>query len=129
LRLSPAQVEELATDVESEPVSIEIEPYADWRKRQNEAIERKIIGIVGKHLDGVAVTSTILDAETMGTVKDAGQIAHLWLRKGEEGGKAHVTVNINALANAQGALGTGTGKVLDVESSAVQDEQDSRAAE
>ena len=129
LRLSVAQIEELQVDVEAEATAIQIEPYADWRKRQNENIERKLVGIVDKHLDAVAEDSSLLDPETMGTVKNAAQIAHLWLRKGEEGGKAHVTVNINALANAQGALGSGTGKVLDVESSEVQDEQDGRATE
>lgn len=115
LCLSQAQIEELAFDVESDGLAVQVETYADWRRRKTEEIERKVVGICDKHLGAVAAYEGELYPETMGTVKDASQIAHLWLRKGEESGKSITHVNFQVLANAQPALGTGTGKVVEME--------------
>lgn len=115
LNLSNAQVAELEVDALDVTPKPEFESHQEWRKRTGERIEKTLVGIVDNHLEALKLDSTLLDPETMGTVKDASAIAHKWLRSGEEGGSKSLVINFQALAQVKATpLPDGTAEVIDV---------------
>lgn len=96
------------------------ETHEQWRKRMAERLEKSLAHLAEYQIEAVQSAADehgcSIDKDTMGTIVDASQIAHKWLRSGEEQTKVG-TVNLNFSALAQtdsDANSNGSGQVYEI---------------